>query len=400
MSFNLTYSVCLALACLSAGSTTKAQESNKPQYGSWGIDLTAMDPNVKPGNDFNRYASGAWLARTQIPPDQPLASLRHLMSDITEARLHELMEKAAAAAPARPVTLEQKTGAFYKAFMDEARLDTLGAAPIGPELSAIRAAKDRQDIAELMGRNNADFYATIFSLGTDVDLKDTSRYAVIATQGGLGLPDRDYYLKPSFASQKAAYQTYVAKLLTLVGWPEPETNAAAVVAFETRVADASWTRAQQRDVEGTYNPQTQSELAALAPGFAWQRFLLGADLNGVDLLVVSEMSAFPRIAAIYQSTPLKVLQAWEAFTVADNAAFYLAKPFSEARFQFRDKVLSGQPEEQVRWKRAIRAVSGGDGTGGRVDCFGNMGFGLGQLYTAQYFPPASKIKIEELVTKR
>jgi putative endopeptidase len=398
MGFNFSYTVCLALACLSAGSTTKAQESNKPQYGSWGIDLTAMDPNVKPGDDFNRYASGAWLARTQIPPDQPLASLRHLMSDITEARLHELMEKAAAAAPAQPVTLEQKAGAFYKAFMDEARLDTLGAAPIGPELSAIRAAKDRQDIAELMGRNNTDFYATIFSLGTDVDLKDTSRYAVYATQGGLGLPDRDYYLKPSFASQKAAYQTYVAKLLTLVGWPEPETNAAAVVAFETRVADASWTRAQQRDVEATYNPQTRSELAALAPGFAWQRFLLGADLNGVDRLVVSEKSAFPRIAAIYQSTPLKVLQAWEAFTVADNAAFYLAKPFSEARFQFRDKVLSGQPEEQVRWKRAIRAVGGGDCTGDRVDCFGNMGFGLGQLYTAQYFPPASKIKIEELVT--
>ena len=113
--------------------------------------------------------------------------------------------------------------------------------------------------------------------------------------------------------------------------------------------------------------------------------------------MVAEKSAFPRIAAIYQSTPLKVLQAWEAFTVADNAAFYLAKRFSEARFQFRDKVLSGQPEEQVRWKRAIRAVGGGDCTGDRVGCFGNMGFGVGQLYTAQYFPPASKIKIEELV---
>lgn len=129
MGFNFSYTVCLALACLSAGSTTKAQESNKPQYGDWGIDLTAMDPNVKPGNDFNRYASGAWLARTQIPPDQPLASLRHLMSDITEARLHKLLEKAAAAAPAQPVTLEQKAGAFYKAFMDEARLNTLGQPP-------------------------------------------------------------------------------------------------------------------------------------------------------------------------------------------------------------------------------------------------------------------------------
>jgi len=115
--------------------------------------------------------------------------------------------------------------------------------------------------------------------------------------------------------------------------------------------------------------------------------------------VVGEKSAFPRIAAIYQSTPLDVLKAWQAFTVADNAAFYLAKPFSEARFAFRDKALSGQPEEQVRWKRAIRAVGGGDcALGEPVDCFGNMGFGVGQLYTAQYFPPSSRIKIEELVT--
>ena len=400
MGFKFRISICLALVCLTAGIAANTEESGKTQYGKWGIDLTAMDRNVKPGDNFNLYASGAWLARTEIPADKPMASLRYLMSDLTEARLHELMEKAAAAAPAQPVTLEQKVGSYYKAFMDEERLETLGAAAIGPELTAIRAAQDRQDIAELMGRNNRDFYATIFNLGTDVDLKNTTRYAVYAGQGGLGLPDRDYYLKPSFASQKAAYQAYVARLLTLIGWPEPEAKAAAVVAFETRVAETSWTKAQQRDIAGTYNPQTQTDLAALTTSFAWNRFLQGAGLSGIDRLVVAEKSAFPPIAAIYQSTPLDVLQAWQAFTVADNAAFYLAKPFSQARFQFRDKVRSGQPEEQVRWKRAIRAVSGGDGTGGRVDCFGNMGFGLGQLYTAQYFPPASKIKIEELVTKR
>jgi putative endopeptidase len=397
MGFKFTFSICLALACLTAGIAASTQQADKPQYGGWGIDLTAMDRRVKPGDDFNRYASGAWLARTEIPADKPMASLRYLMSDLTEARLHELMEKAAAAAPAQPMTLEQKAGSFYKAFMDEERLDALGAAAIGPELTAIRAAQDPQDIAELMGRNNSDFYATIFNLGTDVDLKDTSRYAVYASQGGLGLPDRDYYLQPSFASQKAAYQAYVARLLTLVEWPEPAANAAAVVAFETRIAEASWTKAQQRDIEGTYNPQTETELAALTPGFAWHRLLQGAGLGGVDRVVVAEKSAFPRITAIYQSTGLDVLQAWQAFTVADNAAFYLSKPFSVARFQFRDKVLSGQPEEQVRWKRAVRAVGGGDCTGDRVDCFGNMGFGVGQLYTARYFPPASKAKIEALV---
>jgi putative endopeptidase len=399
MRFRFACLVCVTFACLSAVRTAKAQEGNKPQYGSWGIDLTAMDPDVKPGDDFNRYASGAWLARTPIPSDKPMATLRYLMSDITEARLHELMEKAAGAAPAQPVTLEQKVGAFYKAFMDEEGLETLGAAPIAAQLNAIRAAKDRQDLAALMGRNQTDFYATLFDLGIDVDLKDTSRYAVYAGQGGLGLPDRDYYLEPSFAAQKAAYQAYVAKLLTLIGWTDPAASAAAVVAFETRVADASWTRAQQRDVAGTYNPLTEKELEGLAPGFAWQRFLDGAGLKGIDRLVVGEKSAFPRITAIYASTPLNVLQAWQAFTVADNAAFYLSKPFSDARFAFRDKVLSGQPEEQARWKRAIRAVGGGDcALGERVDCFGNMGFGVGKLYTDQYFPPSSKIKIEELVT--
>jgi putative endopeptidase len=397
MGFKFQISICLALVCLTAGIAANPQESDKPQYGKWGVDLTAMDRSVKPGDNFNLYASGAWLARTEIPADKPMASLRYLMSDLTEARLHELMEKAAAAAPAEPTTLEQKVGSFYKAFMNEERLDTLGAAAIGPELTAIRAAQNRQDITELMGRNNSDFYGTIFNLGTDVDLKNTARYAVYAGQGGLGLPDRDYYLKPSFAAQKAAYQAYVARLLTLVGWPEPEAKAAAVVAFETRVADASWTKAQQRDIAATYNPQKQTELAALTPGFAWDRFLHGAGLGGIDRLVVAEKSAFAPIAAIYQSTPLDVLQAWQTFTVADNAAFYLAKPFSEARFQFRDKVLSGQPEEQVRWKRAIRAVGGGDCTGDRVDCFGNMGFGVGQLYTARYFPPDSKAKIEALV---
>jgi putative endopeptidase len=397
MGFKSRFSICLALVCLTAGIAANTQESGKPQYGRWGIDLTAMDRSVQPGDNFNRYASGAWLARTEIPADKPMASLRYVMSDLTEARLHELMEKAAAAAPAQPMTLEQKVGSFYKAFMDEERLDALGAAAIGPELAAIRAAQDRQDIAELMGRSNGEFYATIFNFGTDVDLKNTTRYAVYAGQGGLGLPDRDYYLKPSFASQKGAYQAYVARLLTLVGWPDPEAKAAAVVAFETRVAEASWTKAQQRNIAGTYNPQTQTDLAALTPGFDWRRFLQGAGLGGTDRLVVAEKSAFPPIAAIYQSTSLDVLQAWQAFTVADNAAFYLAKPFSQARFQFRDKVLSGQPEEQVRWKRAVRAVGGGDCTGDRVDCFGNMGFGVGQLYTARYFPPDSKAKIEALV---
>jgi putative endopeptidase len=374
-----------------------AAAADKPQFGAWGVDLTAVDAGVKPGDDFNRYASGAWLDRTSIPADKPIASLRYLMSDLTEARLHEMLE-AAAKDPGNESTLQEKIGGFYKSFMDESRIEKLGAGPIRAELVAVRQAKNRQDLAKLMGHNNADFYSSIFNLGTDVDLKDVSHYALYVAQAGLGLPDRDYYLKSSFAPQKAAYQSYVETLLTLIGWPEPHANAAAVVDFETRIADASWSKEQQRDLDKVYNPMTRAQLEQLAPHFPWQHFLTSAGVGGVPRLVVAEVSAFPRIAALYESTPLPVLQAWQAFSVADNAAFYLSKPFADARFELRSKVLSGQPTEAERWKRGVRAVGGGDCSGDRVDCFGNMGFGVGELYTAKYFPPESKAKIEALVS--
>jgi putative endopeptidase len=320
------------------------------------------------------------------------------MSDVTEARLHDLMEQAASAAPDRPFTLTDKVGAFYKAFMNEGRIEALGAAPIEPELAAVRAAPDRAALAALMGRANKDFEGSLYSLGQDIDLKDVGRYAVYVGQAGLGLPDRDYYLQPAFATQKAAYQAYATRLLGLLNWPDPIGSAAAVVAFETRIAEVSWTKAEQRDPDKIYNPMTRAELAAFAPGFDWQGFFQAADLGGADRVIVAEKSAFPRLAAVYAATPVEVIKAWQAFTIADNASFYLSKPFSQARFEFRDKRLSGQPEAQVRWKRAIHAVSGGDCTGDdRIDCFGNLGFGVGQLYTARYFPPAAKAKIEALV---
>lgn len=372
--------------------------ADKPTFGNWGFDLSAMDRSVKPGDDFNAFASGAWNARTPIPADKSIVSLRTRMGDTIEARLHDLLDKASSGVAVQPTTEAGKLGAFYSASMDETRINKLGAAPISPELTAIRTAKDRAALAVLMGRSTNDFYGSLFTLGADADLKDVTRYAVYTSQAGLGLPDRDYYLQPDFAKQKQAYQAYVAQMLTLAGWPNATARAADVVAFETRVAQASWTKAQQRDVRAVYNPQTRASLEALAPGFDWTAFLNGAGLASLHRIVVAEKTAFPKIAALYASTPLETLKAWQAFTVADNAAFYLAEPFADARFAFRDKILAGQPEEPVRWKRGIRAVGGGDCLGQDViDCFGHMDFGLGQLYVATWFPPEAKAKIEALV---
>ncbi len=374
-----------------------ADEGNKPMYGSWGLDLTAMDRSVKPGDDFFRYANGAWLDRTTIPADKIGYSLATLQVDRVRDRLHAIMEHAANSAVIQPATLEGKVGAFYKAYMDEARVEFLGVKPLAPELRAISAATSRDDLAASMGKSPSDFYGSIFNLNIDVNLKDVSHYGVYLSQGGLGLPNRDYYLDPSFAPQKAAYQIYVATLLSLAGWRDSEANARAVVDFETKIAEASWTIAEQRDVGKTFNLETPEELSALAPGFAWDRFLAAGGVQRATKVIVQEKTAFPQIAAIYGDTPLDVLKAWQAFTVVDAAAGYLSKPFTDARFAFRGKVLTGQLEQQTRWELAVYAVSGRDCT---VDsaCSGSMGFGVGQLYTAKFFPPAAKAAIEAVVT--
>ena len=398
MTFRRTWVACAVAFFVSTLTFAAAAQDGKPQYGEWGYDSAGADKATKPGDDFFRFANGTWLDKTQIPADKPGYSLRLAMTDLTEQRLREMMEAEAAKSGHEPATLEGKVGAFYKSFMDEARIDKLGAAAIAPQLDAVRKAKGRDELAALMGRTNGDFEASLFNLGTDIDLKDPKKYAVYAFQGGLGLPDRDYYLKPDFARQKTAYESYAGKLLGLVGWKNPERAAKDVVAFETRVAEASWTKTEQRDLGKIYNPKTIAELAAFAPGFAWTGFLQQAGLADLKRIIVAENSAFPKIAAIYAQTPIETLKAWQAMHIADNAAYYLSAPFADAYFEMHNKTLSGQQSQAARWKRGVHAVSGGDyGAGDRADTFGNLGWAVGQLYSAKYFPPQSKAKIDELV---
>jgi putative endopeptidase len=371
----------------------------KLKYGSWGFDLTGMDATIKPGDNFFRYANGAWVDKTEIPPDKPAYSLRLAMTDLTEQRLHDMMESSGATRNENPGTLEEKVGAFYRSFMDEARVDELGAKAIDSELNDLRNAKTRDDFAALMGRTATDFEFSLFNPFIDVDLKDPTKYAFYLTQAGIGLPDRDYYLKSDFAAQKTAYQNYVATILRLLNWADPDKTAKEIVDFETKIADASWTKAQQRDLNAIYNPMLVPELKKFAPGFAWEKFLAGTKMPKLARVIVAEKSAFPKIVEVYSKAPIDTLRAWQAFHIADNAAPYLSKPFTDAYFELHNKTLSGQKEQQVRWKRAITAVSGGDfGVGDRFGTFGTMGFGVGQFYTTKYFPSEAKAKIQDLVT--
>ncbi len=373
----------LATGAVAATADAPPSVAAPTHLGPWGFDLAGRDATVAPGADFYHYANGAYLKTLRIPADRTRYGSFDALSELSQNRVRAVLVEAADNPAATGD--EAKIGAAYKSFMDESRVEALDAKPLAPDLAAIRAADTREKLAALMGRADQGYLGAFFGLGEQPDAKDPTRYAIYVGQGGLGLPDRDYYLKPGFAAQKAKYQAYVAQMLTMAGWPDAAAKAADVVALETKIAEASWTKVEQRDPVKTYNPMTTAELAAMAPGFPWRPFLEQAHLGDLNTIVVAEKSAFPKIAAVFSDTPVATLQAWQAFTLTDAAAPYLSHRFADAHFEFRNKTLSGQAEQKPRWKRAVVAVDAG------------MGEAVGRVYVAKYFTPEAKATMEGLV---
>ena len=376
--------LCASAVAALAGSNAFAQSSTTtPHYGQWGFDTAAMDPAVKPGDDFYRYAEGKAVAALTIPADRSRFGAFDVLSELSDARSRAIIEQAAADPKATGETA--KIGAFYTAFMDEARVNQLDARPMDRELGAIRSASSHRDIAALMGRSNDGFGSSVFVVYIQPDARAPTRYVAHVTQAGLGLPDRDYYLQPAFAEKKQKYQAYVAQMLGLIGWPDAAANAADIVAMESQIAEVSWARADRRDDTKTYNPTTVAELIKAAPGFDWTPFLAASGLGGVQKIVADENTALPKIAAIFARTPVSTLKAWLAFNLVDQAAPDLSQRFVDANFEFRAKTLSGQPEQRPRWKRGVTLVNS------------EMGEAVGRLYVAAYFTPEAKAKMETLV---
>ena len=355
--------------------------------GTWGFDLDGRDMTVKPGDDFFDYANGTYLRKTEIPADRTWYGTINVLRDLSEARVHAMLDEAAASAPLEPSAKDEKAkvGAFYKAYMDEAAVEARDAKPLAANLAAIKDAGDRAQLAAIMGRSKKGFEPSLFDLVIFTDLKNSDRYSVYVDQGGLGMPDRDYYLDAQFAEKKQAYLAYVAKMLGMIGWADPEANAKAIIDFETKVAQVSWTKAEERDVEKIYNPMTVVELGAMAPGFDWKSWLSAAGLGSREKIVAVPNTALPKIAAIYGSTPMNVLKAYMAFHLANRAADSLSSRFVNANFEFQGRTLGGQETLPVRWKRAVR---------GTTDA---MSHAIGQIYVAEYFPPDSKARMEELI---
>ncbi|RZM19969.1 MAG: peptidase M13, partial [Sphingomonas sp.] len=306
-----------------------------------------------------------------------------VLRDISEQRLRSLIGRYSPSDIEHPDRM--KAAILYAGFMDTATAEKLDAAPLVQRLAPLKAATSKDDIAQFMGRSLGGFGASFFAPGVNDDAKQPDVYALYLRQSGLGLGDRELYLDPKFAPQVARYRQYVTQMLTLAGWPDAETAAGNVVAMETKLAQAHWTRAQSRDRDKTYNPTTPAQLASQAPGFPWATFFKAAGVDAANRAIVAQNTAFPGIAKVFAHSDLATLKAWEAFRITDDIAPLLSKRFVDAQFEFRSKFLNGQPQQRERWKRAVAFAENG------------VGEGIGRDYVALYFPPASKAKMDQLV---
>src|SRR5262249_6468795 len=286
---------------------------------------------------------------------------------------------------AAPDTDTGKIAALYRAFNDHDRRERLDLAPIAGELAEVRNAATRADIAILMGRSLRGFGIRLFDMWVQQDERDPGRrYALYVGQASLGLPARDYYLSSSFADKKAAYRDYIARLLDMAGWPDAGQRADEIVPFETRIAEASWSNAERRDPDRTYNRMTPAELEALALGFPWPACADAGGVGGVRVLVVREKRAFPRLAEIFADTAVETLKAWQAFHVVDGAAQYLSDRFVNAEFGFQNRTLLGQSQNSPALERALWLVD---------DLLGDA---VGREYVALTFSSDTRSKVEAL----
>jgi putative endopeptidase len=364
-----------AVAQVTAASTTATASAGKAHLGTWGVDLSARDTSVKPGDDFQKYASGTWLAKTDIPADKPEVGSFYEVFDLTQDQMKDLITSA---------STSSKYGALYKSFMDESRVEQLGLEPLKPDLMKVAAIKTKSEFARHMGTTDGSFGSSIFAYDLEPDTADAKMNSLYLYQAGLGMPNRDYYLKPAFKKQRDAYRAYLERTFKAIGEPNAAAAANRVMAFETAIAKVSWPSADRRDIDKTNNPMSSAELAKYAPGLDWASFFAGAKIPPQKRMIVNENTAIKQIAALYAKTPLSTLKEWEAFHTADQASPYLNKAMVDSRFDYV-KTISGVTEQRPRWKRAVTLVDG------------SLGELVGQDYVAKYFPPSSKAKMVELV---
>ena len=352
-----------------------AATAGKARIGDWGVDLAGRDTSVAPGDDYFRYAAGKWFDSTEIPADRAAVGA---FNDLRELTQDQLKDRIVNAAPG------SKVANFYASFMDEARAEAVGLAPLQRDLAVIKAIRTKSQFARYMGKTNSRFGSGVIGISVNADTANPKINGLWISQSGLGLPERDYYFADQFKKQRDAYKAYIVRTMTTLGYPNAAGAADTIIAFETQIAEKSWKAADRREIEKINNPMSTAQLMAYAPGIEWAQYFAGAKVPVQKRIIVRENTAIRAIAQIYAKTPLSTLKLWEAFQVASQAAPYLNKAMVDSQFEY-GKVFSGVTENRPRWKRGVDLAGG------------SLGELVGQDYVAKFFPAASKAKMEVLV---
>jgi predicted metalloendopeptidase len=353
---------------------------------SLGFDTANFDRSVRPQDDFFRFVNGAWLKRTEIPADASNWGAFSELRERSRDALHTILEEAAKS-NAAPGTEQRKVGDLYASFMDTATVERLGITPLKGEMTAIAALRTATDLPAMFAHFAKLGVQAPLGVGVGQDPKRSDVNIVLINQSGLGMPDRDYYLRQDEKTKatRTAYTGYITKLLSLAGQPDPAGSADRILALETALATRQWDRARSRDRNATYNKMTMAELAALTPSFSWPAYVNAAGLASATDVVVRQPDYVHALDSIAAATPVSTWREYLAFKLLDGYAEGLPAAYERARFDFRGRTLSGQQEMAVRWKRAVDGVEG------------ILGEPAGKLYVARYFKPEAKARMDALV---
>ncbi|MDP5034858.1 MAG: M13 family metallopeptidase [Alishewanella sp.] len=365
--------------------TTQSQVAAAPLVS--GIDQQNFDENVAFSQDFFLAVNGKWLAETPIPADKATYGSFHVLADRSQQAVKDIIDQVAAKTDLVAGSDEQKLGSFYNSFMNESVIEELGLSPLTPQLEAIKGLTDKAQLAELFASLQRDGVSIPFGWFINNDAKNSTEYAVYLNQGGLGLPDRDYYFKDDEASLTIInqYQTYLTDMFALAGAPDAKAAAMRVYNLEKALAEHHWTRLDNRNADKTYNKIAVSELDSLVGSFDWQAYAKAMQLNNVDDLIVRQPSYFAGLAKVIAETDLQSWQDYLTSKTINGFADKLSSNFADRRFEFYGKTLSGIQEQQPRWKRAVDAAD---------QVLGEL---TGKLYVEQHFSPEAKARMEVLV---
>ncbi|HTC26416.1 M13 family metallopeptidase [Dyella sp.] len=383
-------------ALLAASVVSGADQTTAASNMNVGIDLSYIDHSVKPGDDFFSYANGAWVKTAQIPADRSATGPTQELEDLTAKRTADLIQNMAKTQPAAG-TSNRKIADFYAAYMDEAGVEKRGLAPIKAELDQIDAIKTRDDLARVLGSQmradvdpiNATNFQTenLFGLFIAQGLEDPSHNIAYLMQGGLGMPSRDYYLShdPEMAADRAKYLTYVGALLKLAGTTDADTQAAAIMALETKIAQAQESLVDSEDIHKANNMWTMADYAQKAPGMNWAAYFNAAGLGDQKQIDAWQPAATTAIAALVGSEPIDTWKQLLRYHAIDSAAPLLPKAFADLNFKFYSGTLEGVPAQPERWKRAVDATSS------------DLDYAVGRVYVQKYFPPEAKVEVQDMV---